>query len=333
MSRTLARRFDLIRQSYQPTPTVPLPDDDLKLFLKLEYTNSHGSAKDRAALWILKRALERGEIDARTTVVESSSGNFAVALASICRSLGIAFIPVIDPNINASTEALLRAICDRVEKVEAADNAGSHLEARLARVRRLHSELPHVYWPNQYGNTDAVEGHYRLTGGELLHALHHIDYLFVGVGTAATIAGLSLRIKESSPHTRIVAVDAEGSVTFGGPAARRRVPGIGSSIGAPLLRHALIDDVITVPELDAVRACGELLRRYGVFAGGSTGSVYAAIRTYFRTHPHLHRPTVAFLAVDRGTGYAETIYNPDWVQRFLGGDAEPAGVAQLASAR
>ncbi|GAA1655484.1 2,3-diaminopropionate biosynthesis protein SbnA [Catellatospora bangladeshensis] len=332
MNRTLARRFDLIRRSYQPTPTVPLPDDDLDLHLKLEYTNSHGSAKDRAALWILRQALERGEIDVGTTVVESSSGNFAVALASICRSLGVAFIPVLDPNVNASTETLLRTLCDRVEKVDAPDGAGGYLEARLARVRRLRAELPDVYWTNQYGNVDAVEGHYRLTGGELRQALHRIDYLFVGVGTAATIAGLSLRVKERSPRTRVVAVDAEGSVTFGGPAARRRIPGIGSAIGAPLLRHALIDDVVIVPELDAARGCHELLRRYGVFAGGSTGSVYAAIRSYFRDHPHPHRPTVAFLAVDRGTGYADTVYNPDWVRRFLGGDAEPAGVAQLASA-
>ena len=332
MNRDLALRFDLMRRSCQPTPTVQLPDDDLDLFVKLEYANPHGSAKDRAALWILKQALERGDIDTDTTVVESSSGNFAVALAAICRALGVDFVPVIDPNVNASTEALLRTLCDRVEKVDATERDGRFLEARLARVRRLRAELPEVYWTNQYGNVDAVEGHYRLTGGELLQALRRIDYLFVGVGTAATIAGLSLRVKESSPHTRIIAVDAEGSVTFGGPVGRRRIPGIGSAVGAPLLRHALIDDVVIVPELDAAIACRELLRRYGVFAGGSTGSVYAAVLSYFRARPHRRKPTVAFLAVDRGTGYADTIYDPDWVSRFLGGDAESPAIAQLATA-
>lgn len=330
VNRALARRFDGIRRACQPTPTVPLHDDDLNLYLKLEYTNTHGSAKDRAALWILKQAIERGDIEPGTTVVESSSGNFAVALASICRGLGLAFIPVIDPNVNAPTEALLRVLCERVEKVETPVGSGGFLQARLNRVQQLRAELPATYWPDQYGNLDAVEGHYRLTGGELRHAVRNLDYLFVGVGTAATIAGLSLRVKETAPHVRVVAVDAEGSVTFGGAPARRRIPGIGSAIGAPLLRHALIDDVILVSERRTAQGCQELLRRHGVFGGGSTGTVYAAIGTYFRRHTSLRRPTVAFLGVDRGTGYAETVYNPAWVERFLGTDAEPL---DLASAR
>ncbi|WP_411138835.1 pyridoxal-phosphate dependent enzyme [Streptomyces sp. C10] len=90
-----------------------------------------------------------------TTVVESSSGNFALALAFYCRMLGISFVPVIDPNCNEATEAQLRLLCGRVEKVAIRDAAGSYLKTRLSRVQELLVELDSAYWPNQYANPDA----------------------------------------------------------------------------------------------------------------------------------------------------------------------------------
>ncbi|KAA2254440.1 2,3-diaminopropionate biosynthesis protein SbnA [Solihabitans fulvus] len=310
-THALSQRLEFIRRSLPETPVLQLADDRIDLFAKLEYGNPNGSAKDRSAFWILKRALERGEITEDTTIVESSSGNFAISLASFCRSLDLAFVPVIDPNVNAATEAYLRALCDRVEKVTERDASGGFLSTRLARVAQLRIELDSAYWPNQYANTDAIEAHYRLTGGELCRAFRRIDYLFVGVSTGGTIGGLSKRLKETWPRTRVIAVDAEGSAIFGGPPATRRIPGLGSSITPPLFEHALIDEVIMVPERETVLGCHQLLRQHGVYAGGSTGTVYTAINGYFDgyTGP---RPTVVFLCADRGTGYADTIYNPLW---------------------
>jgi cysteine synthase A len=95
-----AARLDLLRNTLRPTPHVPLTMKGMDLFAKLEYVNPVGSIKDRAAYWILKRAAERGEIGDDTTVVESSSGNFAAALAAFTHLVGLRFIPVIDPNIS-----------------------------------------------------------------------------------------------------------------------------------------------------------------------------------------------------------------------------------------
>lgn len=312
-SRSLVDRVARLRMGLTETPLLSLADDRLDLVAKLEFCNPTGSAKDRSALWILEQAIRRGDITPGTTVVESSSGNFAISLASYCRTLGIPFVPVIDPNCNRSTEDYLRTLCDRVEKVSERDGTGGFLNTRLARVRELQGD--HVYWPNQYANTDAMDAHYRFTGGELCRVLTRLDYLFVGVGTAGTLAGLSRRVKERFPHCTVVAVDSVGSAIFGQPPAPRMIPGIGSSIVPPLCARALVDDVVIVSEADTIAACHELFARHGLFAGGSTGTVYSAIKTYFAGRAGI-RPTVAFLAADRGQAYADTIYNPAWTRKL-----------------
>jgi cysteine synthase A len=310
--RTLVARLERIGSRFAETPVIRLDHDRLRLFTKLEFRNPNGSVKDRSAYLILKRAAERGELAPGSTVVESSSGNFAISLAVLCRAIGVPFVPVIDPNTNTSTEQFLSAACDRVVKVAARDENGGFLRNRLARVCQLVSTLDDVYWPNQYENVDAADAHEITTGVELCRALDRIDYLFVGVGTGATITGLSRRVKRHRPRTKVIAVDVAGSVIFGDPPRDRHIPGIGSSIRPPLLDHALIDDVVIVPESTTVAACHELLRRHGLFAGGSSGSVYAAIQEYFggyRGPP----PSVVFLCADRGTAYAETVYAPGWL--------------------
>jgi 2,3-diaminopropionate biosynthesis protein SbnA len=325
MDESLWRRIEAVRDRFPQTDIVRLPHPRLHLVAKREWANPSGSVKDRSAYWILREAVRRGEITPGTTVVESSSGNFALSLALFCRWLGIRFVPVLDPNVNASTENALRGACERVEKVDRADRAGGFLLSRLARVAELLEEIDDAYWPNQYSNLDAARGHYELTGAELVAALGRIDYLFVGVGTGATIAGLSRRVAESWAQVAVVAVDVEGSVIFGGDPRRRRIPGIGSSIRPPLIDEAVIKEVVTVSEWDEVTGCRQLLRDHGVFAGGSTGCVYAAINAYFESYRG-PPPVVAFLCADRGDPYRDTVYDPDWVAANLAPTRRPSSI-------
>src|SRR5881396_3771762 len=211
----LATRLQLLRNTLRPTPHVPLAMEGMNLFAKLEYVNPVGSIKDRPAYWILKRAAERGEICDETTVIESSSGNFASALAAFTRLVGLRFIPVIDPNISGTYESFLRRTCDTVVKVEERDDTGGFLKTRLRMVQHLCATTPHAYWPNQYANPDAVDAHYHLTAGEICADFDSLDYVFIGVSTGGTIAGMSRRLKERYPKVRIIAVDTEGSVIFG----------------------------------------------------------------------------------------------------------------------
>src|SRR5213592_5140773 len=213
---SLVTRLEQLRKTLRPTPHVPLAVEGMNLFAKLEYVNPVGSIKDRPAYWILKRAAERGDICDETTVIESSSGNFAAALAAFTHLVGLRFIPVIDPNISSTYESFLRRICPTVVKVEDRDDTGGFLKTRLQRVKHLCATIPNAYWPNQYGNPDAMEAHYELTATEICDDFDSLDYVFIGVSTAGTIAGVSRRLKECYPKIRVIAVDIEGSVIFGG---------------------------------------------------------------------------------------------------------------------
>jgi N-(2-amino-2-carboxyethyl)-L-glutamate synthase len=312
---SLSARLQQLGNILRPTPHVPLEMPGVDLFAKLEYVNPIGSIKDRPAFWILKRAAERGEICDDTTVIESSSGNFASALAALTRLVGLKFIPVIDPNISSTYEAFLRRVCDNVVKVETRDDTGGFLKTRLQMVEQLCATTPHAYWTNQYANPDAVEAHYHLTAGDICADFESLDYAFIGVSTGGTIAGISRRLKECYPKVRIIAVDTQGSVIFGDTPRKRHIPGVGSSIVPPLVAEAEIDDVVLIPERETVAACRELLLTHGLFAGGSSGTCYAAVKRYaprMTARKGDRLPTVLFLCADRGTPYLDTVFDPTW---------------------
>jgi N-(2-amino-2-carboxyethyl)-L-glutamate synthase len=312
----LSTSLELLRNTLRPTPHVQLAMKGMELFAKLEYVNPVGSIKDRPAYWILKRAAERGEICEETTVIESSSGNFAAALAAFTRLVGLRFIPVIDPNISGTYESFLRRICPTVVKVEERDDTGGFLKTRLEKVKELCATIPDAYWTNQYGNPDAIEAHYELTGTEICAGFDTLDYVFIPVSTAGTIAGVSRRLKEHYPNIRVIAVDTEGSAIFGGVPHKRHIPGVGSSIVPPLLSHAKIDDVVLISERETVEACRELLTTHGLFVGGSSGTAFAAIKRYAARIPAFKRPTVLFLCPDRGTPYLDTVFDPTWAAKL-----------------
>jgi cysteine synthase A len=309
-SQELVQRLAFAERRAFETPIIRLDHEPVDLYAKLEFLNSVGSIKDRPAFWMLKRSIERGQVHPGTTIIESSSGNLARALATLCKILGLPFIPVIDPFVSPLNESFLRAHCQTVVKVaEQADDAGGYLKARLQVVSRLLAErVGAAYWTNQYANPDAMEAHYVLTAGEICRKLPNVDYVFIGVSSAGTVAGVSRRLKEHNPAIRIVAVDAEGSVIFGQPAKERRIPGLGSSIKPSLLDHAAIDDVVIVKETETIDACHLLLERHGLFVGGSTGTVYSAIRRYFPDRSSGRRPRVLFFCCDRGDAYLHNVY-------------------------
>lgn len=311
--KDLEQRVRFAESILRETPIIELADEPVALYAKLEFLNGVGSIKDRPAFWILKRAIDRGEISSNTTVIESSSGNFACALATFCRMLKIKFIPVIDPNAPPVYEAYLRAYCERVVKVENCDDAGGYLKSRLQVVRTLLTEIHDSYWPNQYENPDGMAAHYHLTAAEICRALPQVDYVFIGVGSAGTLAGVSSRLKEHDPSIQIIAVDAEGSVIFGHQPKTRYISGLGSSISPPLLKHARIDEVIIVPERETILACRRLLDRHRLFVGGSTGTVYSAIQRYFGADKlRNYRAKALLLCCDRGTAYLHNIFDPGW---------------------
>ena len=300
------------------TPLVRLQMPSLphaELYAKLEGTNPTGSVKDRGACQVVTSLLKSGRIGRDTVLIESTSGNFGIALAHVCQRLGLRFVCVIDPNITRINEMLIHALGAEVIKVERPDPRGGYLATRIATVERFVAATPNAYWVNQYGNPLLAEAYAETLGRELFDELPDLDLLFVGVGSGGTIAGLTIQNQRRGGRTTIVPVDAEGSVIFGGPQKPRFIPGIGSSMVPLHFQRFPVGPPAIVREADAARACGELLTQHGLFVGGSSGSVFHAARQHLAAHPGA-RITAAMIFADTGDRYADTVFDHAWCRRL-----------------
>jgi 2,3-diaminopropionate biosynthesis protein SbnA len=304
------------------TPLVPLsrllPSAPFRLFGKLEALNPGGSIKDRPAVEILGEALRTGAIGPGTVVVESSSGNMGIGLAQACVYHGLRFLCVVDPKTAEQNLRVLRAYGAEIDHVTEPDPAtGEFLQARLNRVQALVREIPGAFWPNQYANEHNPGSHYRTTMHEVATTLAgKVDFLFVATSTCGTIRGCAEYARDHGLGTRIVAVDAVGSLIFSQQRAKRMIPGLGAGLRPPLCAPELIDEVAFVTDLDCVRGCRRLVSREAILAGGSSGGVVSVVERLQGSIP-AGTNCVAILP-DRGERYLETIFDDAWVRDHFG---------------
>jgi N-(2-amino-2-carboxyethyl)-L-glutamate synthase len=300
------------------TPLLPIELTIRKrtrpVFLKLEGANPCGSLKDRTAASLIDDLERRGALEPSSILVESTSGNLGIALASIARLRGYPFVAVVDPKTTGENLAQLRRLDAHIDCVEAPDETGGYLLSRLERVRQLCASSEAFVWPDQYSNPANPRAHEHGTGPELLEQLHgEIDSVFVPVSTGGTLAGLARCFRRESPATRIVAVDARGSVALGGRPGPRLLTGIGASRHSSFLTADLYDESVLVADAEAFAFCRALAAQTGIRVGGSSGAALAACGRLLAANPELEH--VACLCPDRGERYASTIYNDDWLNR------------------
>lgn len=309
----------------------PVAGRERRLRLKLEAANPTGSSKYRTARSLLD-TLEREEVLLPgKTVVESSSGNLAVALAALCSSRGYRFVAVVDPKTSPAHVARAEALGAEVEVVSTADRHGSYLGARLQRVHELVKERGFA-WTNQYANPANVQAHLEQTGPEIwCQAGDRCDALLCAVSTGGTLAGVSRFLRVVAPATRIVAVDMVGSVAVAGPAGPRHLAGIGSSLRSSFLVPTDLDEVRLVSTGEAVAHCRWLAAATGLHVGGSSGAVLAAAAAHFEGHPE-HEVAVCVCA-DGGDRYSTTVYDDGWAAAHglaTGAAASPYSDATIA---
>ncbi|MCN9243057.1 2,3-diaminopropionate biosynthesis protein SbnA [Streptomyces sp. RY43-2] len=321
LGATRSRNPDIVA-TIGGTPLVALdrlfPPARFQVYAKCERFNPGGSIKDRAAKSMIEHALRSGKlVPGISTVVESSSGNLGIALAQLCNFYRLSLICVVDPRTTQQNAAIMRAYGAQVEVVDRDPATGEYLPARIERVRALLESVPDAYWPNQYANEYNARAH-RHTMREICEALPGgPDYLFLAAGTTGTLRGCAEYIQESGLATRVVAVDAVGSVIFGPPEPwerghRRTIPGHGAAVVPPLLRPGLADRVVKVTDLDCVHGCRRLLAEESILAGGSSGAVIAALTAA----ADWLEPGATCVAVlpDGGDRYLDTIYSDAWVE-------------------
>jgi cysteine synthase A len=244
-------------------------------------------------------------------LIESSSGNLGVALSMIAANKGYRFVCVTDARCNSAARRVMEAFGATVKVITAADAETGLLGARICYVRSLcASDRRHV-WLNQYANPDNWQAHFRTTAPAIMEAFPDLDVLFVGAGTTGTLMGCARYLKALHPQVRVVAVDAVGSVTFGGPAGTRTIPGLGTSVRPPLLDESYVDQVIRVAESDTILTCHQLAAG-GFLFGGSTGTVVSGAIRWLARHEAPGLTAVA-IAPDLGERYLDTIYDSAWV--------------------
>jgi 2,3-diaminopropionate biosynthesis protein SbnA len=295
-----------------------LPEARFQLFGKLEAANPGGSIKDRPALVILEDALRSGKIGPETVVIESSSGNMGVGLAQACRYHGLRFLCVVDSKTSAANLRVLRAYGAEIDLVAEPDpESGEFLQARLNRVRQLLTTIAGSFWPNQYANLQNPASHYSTTMQEIATALDgKVDYLFVATSTCGTVRGCVEYVRHFGLGTRVIAVDAVGSLIFSDVKAKRMVPGLGAGLRPPLCESLAIDECVHVTDVDCVVGCRRLVSREAILAGGSSGGVLSAVERLQELIP-AGANCVAILP-DRGERYLETLFDDDWVREHLG---------------
>ena len=284
------------------------------LFLKVEGFNFAGSVKLKAATEMVEAAEQEGTLRRGSVLVESSSGNLGVALAMIAASRGYGFLCVTDSRCNRATKALMEALGAQVHTISiaASDSGGGLLGARIEYVRKLCAMDDRYVWLDQYHNPGNWRAHFKTTGPAILREFPRLDVLFAGVGTAGTLMGCARYLRRQRPSVRIIAVDAVGSVTFGGPPGRRMIPGIGASVRPAQFDESYVDDVVSVEEEDTIRACHRLAG-HGFVLGGSTGTVVSGAIGWLERHGQPGLTAVA-IAPDLGERYLDTVYAPDWLR-------------------
>ncbi|MBW2962961.1 2,3-diaminopropionate biosynthesis protein SbnA [Mesonia aestuariivivens] len=335
--RNTATPYQHIMQTIGNTPMVQLkqflPLENLELYAKLESFNPGGSIKDRTAFYILQKAIEEGKIKRGGTVIESSSGNMAVGLAQVCLYFDLQLIVVVDPKLNRLTAQLLKTYGATIVKVDKPCRKGGLLGARLKKVKELLEITPNSFWSNQYGNLDNPRTHEHTTREIFAAVGTSIDYLFVATSTCGTLMGCTNYIKSQGHSTKIIAVDALGSVLFEGEAGDRKVPGHGAGVPSQFLEEELIDEVIKVTDLECVQGCWDLLKKENILVGGSSGGILSAVKKYQPQLPKGARCVV--LLSDGGERYLDTIYNPSWLLKHIPHvkeNVQPIGGWKLASA-
>ena len=312
---------DSVLNAIGKTPLVRLsrviPDLHFKLFAKLEGLNPGGSTKDRPAFSIIQYGIDTGRIGPGTVVIESSSGNMGIGLAQACAYYGLRFVCVIDPKTTQQNMRLLQAYGAEVDMVlEPDESTGEYLQARLNRVNKLLGSMDNTFWPNQYSHRYNPIAHHQ-TMREIVDDLNgEVDFLFCATSTCGTIRGCAEYVQRNHLQTRIFAVDAVGSVIFGGANSKRLLPGHGSAVRPALYHPFVAERCIHVTDLECVIGCRRLVRQEAILAGGSSGAVLMAVERVKEEIPR--DATCAVILPDRGERYLDTIYSESWVTEHFG---------------
>jgi cysteine synthase A len=239
---------------------------------KLETTNPTGSVKDRMAIYMVRKAEERGELKPGSRIIEVTSGNTGIALAMISAIRGYKFTAVMPESMSPERRKMMKAFGADIVLTP----AGEDMEGAMKRYDELVKENPGAWLPRQFENPDNVAAHREGLGREIVKETGgKIDAFVAGIGTGGTLIGVAQALKEANPGIRIIGVEpAESAVLSGGKPGHHRIQGIGEGFIPKIVQENrnLIDEVIAVRSEDAISKSRELSTKHGILVGISSGA-------------------------------------------------------------
>lgn len=280
------------------------------LRLKLEGLGASGSIKGRTALALLGSLAEQQALRPGAHLIESTSGNLGIALATYAAELGLRFTAVVDPFTTLESRRLMQVAGAEVVCVEERDETGGYLLSRLRYVRE-YVAAEGCLWTNQYENAANPLGHYAGTAPEIAKQCgsRQPGMVAVAVSTGGTFAGISRYYREHYPGTRMVAVDVPGSHACLDLEGARAIPGIGASQRSRFFNAGLIDGFSAIDPAAAVAAC-RWLAALGIDVGGSSGATVAGALMMLHRWPSVS--DVVCVCADGGSKYEDTIFEEGW---------------------
>ena len=276
---------------------------EARLLAKLEYFNPAGSVKDRIAKAMIDDAESRGLLEADTVIIEPTSGNTGIGLASVAAARGYRIIIVMPETMSVERRQLMKAYGAELVLTEGAKG----MKGAIAKAEDLAKELPKTFIPGQFVNPANPAVHKATTGPEIWADTDgKVDIFVAGVGTGGTITGVGAYLKEQNPVVKVVAVEpASSPVLSKGTAGSHKIQGIGAGFVPDVLDTAVYDEIIPVENEAAFAAGRRVGRSEGVLVGISSGAaVWAAIELAKR--PENKGKTIVALLPDTGDRYLST---------------------------
>ena len=271
-----------------------------RILAKLEYLNPAGSVKDRIALAMIEDAEKKGLLTPQSVIIEPTSGNTGIGLASVAAARGYRIIIVMPDSMSVERRQLMKAYGAELVLTPGAQG----MKGAIAKADELAVEIPHSFIPGQFVNPANPEAHYTTTGPEIWEDTDGtVDAFVAGVGTGGTITGIGRYLREKNPAVRIVAVEPKTSAVLStGVAGKHGIQGIGAGFVPAVLDTGVYDEIIPVADEDAF-ATGRLVgKNEGVLVGISSGAaVWAALQLAQR--PEMAGKTIVVLLPDTGDRY------------------------------
>ena len=274
-----------------------------RVLAKLERANPAGSAKDRAALSMITKAEARGDLKPGATIIEPTSGNTGIGLASVAAARGYRIILTMPETMSIERRRLVAVYGARVVLTPGDEG----MKGAIARAEALRREIPGAVILGQFSNPANPERHYRTTGDEIWRDTDgRVDLLVAGVGTGGTLCGTGRRLRELNPQIGLVAVEpASSPVLSGGKPGAHKIQGIGAGFIPENFDTALVDRVVTVTDEQAIGTARLLAAREGLLVGISSGAAVCAALQLARERRNRGKTIVVVLA-DTGERYLST---------------------------